>query len=132
MRFLTATLAVLDACVLFQGRLTNLLLWLAAERAFEPIWSAEIHDEWTRNLAISKLGIGVDKIAYRKSEMQRAFPAADCDADPSVILDVQAMCSNSRQRKDAHIVASAIASQAAISVTDHVRDFAPRFSIAMA
>lgn len=48
--------AVLDACVLFQGRLTNLLLHLAEAKAFEPIWSDDIHAEWMRNLH-SSMGI---------------------------------------------------------------------------
>ena len=38
-------IAALDACILFQGRLTNLLLHLAAAGAFEPIWSDAIHAE---------------------------------------------------------------------------------------
>ncbi len=62
--------------MLFQGRLTNLLLWLADSGAFEPIWSAEIHAEWTTNLATSKLKIPPDKIAYRNSQMQKALPPA--------------------------------------------------------
>lgn len=44
-------IATLDACVLYKGLLTNLLLWIAAQGAFDPAWSAEIHDEWSRNLA---------------------------------------------------------------------------------
>ena len=73
--------AVLDACVLFQGRLTNLLLHLAEAKAFEPIWSDDIHAEWMRNLH-SGMGIPVDKIEYRRGEMERAFPEANVPAPP--------------------------------------------------
>lgn len=111
--------------MLFQGRLTNLLLWLAEARAFEPVWSAEIHEEWSRNLAASKFGISPEKLAYRRAQMQRAFPAANCDADPSIVLAVQAVCRLARQRKDAHVVATAIAAEATVIVTDNLRDFAP-------
>ncbi len=116
--------------MLFQGRLTNLLLWPAEARAFEPVWSAEIHEEWSRNLAASKFGaskfgISPEKLAYRRAQMQRAFPAANCDADPSIVLAVQAVCRLARQRKDAHVVATAIAAEATVIVTDNLRDFAP-------
>ncbi len=115
----------MDACVLFQGRLTNLLLWLADARAFQPIWSVEIHDEWCRNLAASKLEMTPEKIATRKAQMQLAFPAADWNANPALVLVVQAMCRLARQRKDAHVVATAIASEASVIVTENLRDFAP-------
>jgi hypothetical protein len=35
---LKTVVATLDACVLFQGRLTDLLLNLAEVGAFEPVW----------------------------------------------------------------------------------------------
>ncbi len=120
----------MDACVLFQGRLTNLLLWLAEARAFEPIWSDAIHEEWSRNLAASKLGMTPEKIAYRKAQMQLAFPVANCDADPAIVLAVQAMCRLVRHKKDAHVVATAIGAKAGTRsvvtiVTENTRDFAP-------
>jgi hypothetical protein len=40
--------AVLDACVLFQGKLTNLLLWLAEQGAFDPVWSDTISADMMR------------------------------------------------------------------------------------
>ena len=42
--------AVLDACVLFQGRLTNLLLHIAEAKAFEPVSPDAIHAEWMRDV----------------------------------------------------------------------------------
>lgn len=117
--------AVLDACILFQGRLTNLLLWLAEQGAFEPIWSDEIHAEWMRNLAASTLHIPKSKIDWRKAEMERAFPVANCAPSPSLTVAVQAMCRTEAQRKDAHVVATAVAARASIIVTHNINDFAP-------
>jgi len=100
-------IAVLDACILFQGRLTDLLLCLAENGAFDPIWSDEIHAEWSRNLAASNLHIPQDRIDWRKAEMDRAFPTASCAAVPALTRAVRGMCSTPAQRKDAHVVATA-------------------------
>lgn len=117
--------AVLDACILFQGRITNLLLWLAASGAFEPIWSDEIHAEWSRNLAAPNLHIPQPRIDWRKAEMERAFSAANCAADPVLTLAVQAMCRTPAQRKDAHVVATAVKAKASTIVTYNIKDFTP-------
>jgi hypothetical protein len=42
--------ALVDANVIFSNHLRNLLLQLAANDAFEVHWSAEIEQEWLRNM----------------------------------------------------------------------------------
>jgi hypothetical protein len=42
--------ALLDACVLFPAPLRDLLMSLADEGMYGARWSAQIHDEWIRNL----------------------------------------------------------------------------------
>lgn len=44
------TVALLDACVLYPPSLRDLLMWLATVGAYEPRWTEEIHEEWTRNV----------------------------------------------------------------------------------
>ena len=83
-------MAILDACVLFQGGLTNLLLHLAAADAFEPLWSDAIHAEWTRNLH-ARLGIPAGKVEYRRGQMERAFPAANVATPPALVADRMGM-----------------------------------------
>jgi hypothetical protein len=117
--------AVLDACVLFQGRLTDLLLHVAEAKAFEPIWTDDIHEEWMRNLH-SSMGIPIDKIEYRRSEMERAFPVANVVAAPTVIATIQSMSKTAAQKKDAHVVAAAVTAKGAVIVTHNVKDFAPQ------
>jgi hypothetical protein len=121
---LPVPVAALDACVLFQGRLTNLLLHLAEAKAFEPIWSDEIHAEWMRNLH-SSMGIPVDKIEYRRGEMEWAFPAANVPAPPTLVATIQGMSKTAAQRKDAHVVGTAVIAKAAVIVTHNIRDFSP-------
>jgi hypothetical protein len=57
--------------------------------------------------------------------MERAFAAANCAPDPVLIGAVQAMCRTSAQRKDAHVVATAVKARASIIVTHNIKDFAP-------
>lgn len=108
--------------MLYRGMLTDLLLWVAAEGAFEPVWSDAIHDEWGRNLAGR---LGAEKVAYRQGEMRRAFPAALVSPDPALVLQVEGLCRTKAQRKDAHVVATAIAAEAGTVATFNTRDFAP-------
>jgi predicted nucleic acid-binding protein len=122
---LPGLVATLDACVLFQGWLTDLLLCLAEAKAFEPIWSDEIHAEWMRNLH-SRMGIPIEKVEYRRDEMERAFPAANVAATPALVSAIQGLSNTVAQRKDAHVVATAVASKATVIVTHNVRDFAPK------
>lgn len=115
-------IAALDACILFQGRLTNLLLHLAAAGAFEPIWSDAIHAEWMRNLHAS-MGIPHDRIAYRHDQMERAFPVANIPAPPALVTAIQGLSKTAAQRKDAHVIATAIMAGASVIVTHNIKDF---------
>lgn len=115
-----ATAAVLDACVLFQGVLTNFLLCIADAGAFDPIWSLRIHEEWSRAL---QQRLPADKIAYRKSEMDRSFPGALCPHDEALLIQVRSLCISDRERKDAHVAATALSAGAARIITHNVRDF---------
>lgn len=117
-----AIVATLDACVLFQGRLADLLLNLAEAGAFEPVWSDAIHAEWMKNLGM-RFGIPADRIAYRRGEMEKAFPAANVTATPALISGVQAFCKTAAQRKDAHVMAAAISAKANVIVTHNIKDF---------
>jgi hypothetical protein len=115
------TAAVLDACVLYQGVLTNFLLCLADAGLFDPIWSQRIHDEWAR--ALGKR-LPPEKIAYRMAEMDRSFPGALCPVDEALLAEATARCRSERERKDAHVIATAQAAGACRIVTHNTRDFA--------
>ena len=42
--------AILDACVLYAAPLRDFLLHLATQKLYQPKWSDNIHEEWTRSL----------------------------------------------------------------------------------
>jgi len=114
--------AVIDACVLFKWKVTDFLLNLADLDVFEPIWSDDINDEWMRNLH-SAMNIPVEKIEYRKRKMESAHPAANCPSKPEVLLSIIEKCKNDAQRKDAHVIGTAVSSGATLIVTDNIGDF---------
>lgn len=116
------TVAVLDACVLFQGTLTDFLLNLADHGAFEPVWSAEIHREWMGNLH-AKRGIPMAALEHRRAAMERALPGASCKPDPDAFGEAIIHALTDAQRKDVHVVATAVSGDADIIVTHNARDF---------
>jgi hypothetical protein len=93
-------------------------------KAFEPIWSGDNHAEWMRNLH-SGMGIPIDKIGYRRGEMERAFPAANVPAPPTLVATIQDVSKTAARRKDAHVVATAVNAKEAVIVTHNIRDFSP-------
>jgi predicted nucleic acid-binding protein len=115
--------AVLDACVLFQGKLTNLLLCLAEAGAFDPVWSEAIQEEWVRSLQ-ARMRLPAEKTDYRAREMEKAFPSANVAAPTKLLAEIQALCRTKAQRQDAHVIATAIAAEAKIIVTENLPDFA--------
>lgn len=112
--------ATLDACVLYKGTLTNLLLWIANAKAFEPTWSDLIHDEWVRNLAIR---IPVARLDHRRRQMDRAFPAASVPGNASLIASIRGQCRTAAHKKDAHVVATAVDARARVIITFNIKDF---------
>ena len=124
-RAASAGVAVLDACVLFRGRLTDVLLRLAEAGLFDPAWSAAIDAEWMRGLQ-RRRGIPAAVVVERQALLARAFPGAACAAGPARVDAVLARCRGAAQRKDAHVVATALAAGARWIVTDNTADF-PRW-----
>lgn len=53
---MTKTRAVLDACVMLPQSLNNLLLTLADNDIFTPVWTVELLTEVERNLIGEKFG----------------------------------------------------------------------------
>lgn len=114
--------ATLDANVLYMGTLTNLLLWIAIHKAFEPTWSDFIEAEWVRNLSKR---IPADRVDQRRSQMNRAFCAAKIPSNAALDATIQGMCRTPAHRKDAHVISTAIDGNAQVIVTFNIKDFSP-------
>jgi len=114
----TVELAVLDAPVLARGALTMFLLQLAGSGAFDPVWSDQIHSEWTRELQRFRADMPMERLRHRRVEMDRAFPVANVIASRDAQEEVLAHCTTPAERKSAHVLATALSARAAVIVTD--------------
>lgn len=108
---------VLDACVLANQRVTDLLLRLAeTPRLYLPKWSASILDECDRTLLID-LHWPEDLVRFRRHEIQRHFPGATVEGhqclEPCLTNDP----------RDRHVLAAAILGRCEVIVTFNLRDF---------
>lgn len=115
--------ALVDACTLAGALKRNLLLTLAEADFFRLRWSVPILDE--TQAAIEKIltGKGVPDAADRakraRASMESAFEEAMV-SDFEVFLPA---CQNLPDPGDAHVVAAALKTQAAMIVTDNLKDF---------
>lgn len=118
--------ATLDACTLMSPIIRPLLLRLATQGVFVPIWSEHIGLEWRRNAA-RIWDIDAEFLMAQWQAMRNAFPQAD--PGPSEIYTTGLRASDP---KDWHVIATALAAKArcglqrtpeSIVVTWNLRDF---------
>ena len=67
---------VLDTCVLLSNVLRRVLLRLAAQGCFLPVWSERIGGEWRRN-ASRIWNVPLENVEAQWDALQQAFPLAD-------------------------------------------------------
>lgn len=116
--------ALVDACTLADTLRRNLLLTLAEAEFFRLRWSKEILDE--TQAAIQKMreakGL-VDDAAGHGERARRNMEAAFEDA---MVSDYEAYipsCGGLPDPNDTHVVAAALKTQAALIVTENMKDF---------
>jgi PIN domain len=109
---------VLDACVLYPVVTRDVLLTLAADDAFEPIWTDEIIDEMRRNIVGDRPDIdGRALEANMIAVMNEAFPEARLTGYEDLITTMD------NHPKDRHVSAAAAHAGAHGIVTHNQRDF---------
>src|ERR1700685_1733841 len=111
-------IAVYDACVLYPFHVRNLLVQCAVDRLIEARWTAEIHDEWIRNLSASDSTIPIERLHAVRDLMNAVLPGAMVEGYrswiPSVVLP---------DADDRHVVAAGKVADASLIVTWNLRDF---------
>lgn len=115
--------AVLDTCVIYPTVMREMLLGVAGQGVFTPLWSARIIEEWQR--AVQKLGPdGVAQAASEAALLKVAWPEAEVTWPASLeerlwLPDIA----------DRHVLAAAVAGSADLILTVNARDF-PRHILA--
>lgn len=108
---------VLDACVLANYGVANLLLLLAEKpRLYRPLWSNEILAE-TRRTQVGKLGWEERLADHFQTQLRTQFPESMVTGYEHLVGD----CVN--DPKDRHVLACAIHSGAELVLTFNLKDF---------
>ena len=109
--------ALLDANTLYPAPLRDLLLSLAVDGLYHARWTARIHDEWTRNLAINRpeLAECLPQLVALMNQSVSDCLIENYEAliDGLVLPDVD----------DRHILAAAITGHVDAIVTFNLKDF---------
>ncbi len=110
--------ALLDANVLYPAPLRDLLMHLATARLYQARWSAQIHEEWIRNLLINRPDLTREQLESTRDMMNSAVPTALVEDYERWMPDLQLPDADDR-----HVLAAAIESGADVIVTFNIRDF---------
>lgn len=109
---------VLDACVLYDSVIRDLLLRIAERELYKPVWSNLICEEVERNLLTdAKISAENSKKIIRM--MNSAFPEA-MNLNQSEMIDLK---DTNIDEKDKHVVSTAICSDSQVIVTYNIKDF---------
>lgn len=109
---------VYDACVLYPAPLRDFLMWLGLSGRFRARWSADIHDEWKRNLLKNRPDLSMEQLDRTSDLMNRAIPDGLVEGYQDLIDGLQLP-----DKDDRHVLAAAIRCGASVIVTFNQKDF---------
>ena len=112
--------AIYDACVLYPAPLRDLLLRLALTDLFHARWTADIHDEWMRQVLANRPDL--THAQFLRTRQLMDAHVRDCLVEGYHALIPQLHLPDP---KDRHVLAAAIRAQASVIVTFNIRDFPP-------
>ena len=113
--------AFFDANVLYPSGLRNFLMHLGLMGIFRAHWSAEIHEEWIRNLLKNRPDLTRDRLERTRQLMDKALPAAMVTGYEHLIKSLELP-----DPDDRHVLAAAIRCNASVIVTLNLEDFPSR------
>jgi predicted nucleic acid-binding protein len=110
--------AVIDACVLYSAPVRDLVIRLAQADLVRARWTADIHDEWMRNILSNKPHINKARLERTRLLMDEAV--RDClVTDHHGLIDSLTL----PDPDDRHVLAAAIQGEAEVIVTFNLADF---------
>jgi hypothetical protein len=109
-----------DANVLYPAELRNFLMHLALIGVFRAKWSADVHEEWIRNLLANRPDLTRQKLERTRQLMDKAAPDSLVTGYEHLIPGLRLPDPNDR-----HVLAAAIRCGASVIVTQNLADFPP-------
>jgi len=113
-----AFIVFFDANVLYPAELRSFLMYLALTGVFRAQWSADVHEEWIRNLLKNRPDLTREKLERTRQLMDQAAPDALVTAYEHLIPGLFLPDENDR-----HVLAAAIRCRASVIVTCNLEDF---------
>lgn len=117
---MAAFIVFYDANVLYPAELRNLLMHLALIGVFRAKWSAEVHEEWIRNLLANRPDLTRTQLERTRQLMDKAAPDALVTGYEHLIPRLALP-----DPDDRHVLAAAIRAGASVIVTCNLGDFPP-------
>jgi predicted nucleic acid-binding protein len=115
--------ALIDACSLAGTLRRNLLLTLAEAEFFRVRWSEPILDETVRAITKILQKKGLDDASSRASKAVSNMKSAFEDAMVTDFDKLKCVCEGLPDPGDAHVIAAALKTQAAVIVSENLKDF---------
>ena len=109
---------VYDACVLYPAPLRDFLMWLGLSGRFRARWTAQIHDEWKRNLLQNRPDLTPEQLDRTSALMDQAIPDALVTGHETLVPGLTLP-----DPDDRHVLAAAVRCSASVIVTYNERDF---------
>jgi predicted nucleic acid-binding protein len=114
----TASAAIIDACVLYSAPVRDLVVRLAQAGLLQARWSNEIHEEWIRNLLKNNPRLSRERLDRTRRLMDAAI--GDCLVTGHLqLVDSLTL----PDPDDRHVLAAAIQAGAELIVTFNLADF---------
>lgn len=110
--------AVLDANVLYPAPLRDLLMHLALTGAYRARWSAQIHDEWKRNVLAKRPDLTREQLDRTSALMDKHVPDSVVSGYEPLVNGIDLP-----DLDDRHVAAAAIKCSASVIVTFNLKDF---------
>lgn len=115
--------AFVDACALAGALKRNLLLTLAEADFFRLRWSSTVLDETQSAIEKILLEKGAPDAEARAQRARASMELAFEDARVEDFEKFRCVCEGLPDPDDAHVLAAALKTQAAVIVTDNLKDF---------
>ena len=112
------SVALLDACVLYPAPIRDLLMQLARQGLYQPRWSADIHDEWTRSVLRDRSDLTATQLSRTRALMDQHATGALVEGYHDIISTLILP-----DPDDRHVLAAAIVGGATLLVTFNTKDF---------